>query len=124
MKEFSRRIRPFVQAECLAAKECEGRGDFIGGFAHLERAHVLGQASTREHIRVHWQMLRWAVRQRQPQELAAQLLRIVGAAVFTAAGLVPEGNTGGRNVSAFRRLPVPPDVAHIIESVRSRRPPH
>ena len=26
-------------------------------FAHLERAHVLGQASTREHVRVHWRML-------------------------------------------------------------------
>ncbi len=53
-------------------------------------------------------MLRGAARQRQPQELAAQVLRIVGTAVLTAAGLVPEGNTGGANVSAFRRLPVPP----------------
>jgi len=82
-------------------------------------AHVLGQASTREHVRVHWQMLRWAARQRQPQELAAQVLRIIGAAVLTAAGLVPEGNTGGGNVSAFRRLPVPPGLAAIIASVRS-----
>ena len=90
-----------------------------GSFEHLERAHVLGQASTREHVRVHWQMLRWAARQRQPQELAAQVLRIVGAVVLTGAGLVPEGNTGGRNVSAFRRLPVPPELAVIIASVRS-----
>src|SRR5882757_2157792 len=80
---------------------------------------LLGQASTREHVRVHWQMLRWAARQRQPQELAAQVLRIVGAAVLTAAGLVPEGNTGGGNVSAFRRLPVPPELAAIIASVRT-----
>ena len=119
VKEFSRRIRPYVQAEFLAAEECDGRGDFAGSFEHLERAHVLGQASTREHVRVHWQMLRWAARQRQPQELAAQVLRIIGAAVLTAAGLVPEGNTGGGNVSAFRRLPVPPGLAAIIASVRS-----
>jgi hypothetical protein len=119
VKEFSHRIRPYVQAEFLAAEECDGRGDFAGSFEHLERAHVLGQASTREHVRVHWQMLRWAARQRQPQELAAQVLRIVGAAVLTAAGLIPEGNTGGGNVSAFRRLPVPPELAAIIASVRS-----
>lgn len=123
VKEFSRRIAPYVYSECLAAKACETRGHFMGSFAHLERAHVLGQASTREHVRVHWQMFLWAVRQRQPRELAAQLVRIVGAAVFTAAGLVPEGNTGGRNVSAFRRLPVPPELAHIIESVRAGGPP-
>jgi hypothetical protein len=60
-----------------------------------------------------------AARQRQPQELVAQVLRIVGAAILTAAGLVPEGNTGGGNVSAFRRLPVPPELAAIIASVRS-----
>ena len=117
--EFSHRIRPYVQVEFLAAEDCDGRGDFAGSFGHLERAHVLGQASTREHVRVHWRMLRWAARQRQPPEFVAQLFRIVGAAVFTAAGLVPEGNTGGGNVSAFRRLPVAPELAQIITSVRS-----
>jgi uncharacterized protein DUF3703 len=116
---FSHRIRPYVQVEFLAAEDCDGSGDFAGSFGHLERAHVLGQGSTREHVRVHWRMLRWAARQRQTPELVAQLLRIVGAAVFTAAGLVPEGNTGGGNVSAFRRLPVPPELALIIASVRS-----
>ncbi len=119
LREFSRRIRPYVQAELLAAEECRGRGDLAGGFAHLERAHVLGQSSPREHLRVHWQMLRWAARQRRPQEVTAQVLRIVGAAALTAAGLVPEGNTGGGNVSAFRRLPVPPELAVIIASARA-----
>jgi len=37
VKEFSRRIGPYVQAEFLAAKECDGRGDFAGCFEHLER---------------------------------------------------------------------------------------
>ena len=80
---------------------------------------MLGQASTREHVRVHWRMLRWAARQRRPPEFAAQVFRIVGAAVMTAVGLVPEGNTGGGNMSAFRRLPVPPELADILASVRS-----
>ncbi len=88
VKDFSHRIRPYVQAEFLAAEECHGRGNFRGSFEHLERAHVLGQASTREHVRVHWEMLRWAVRQRQPQELAAQVLRIVDAAVLSSETLI------------------------------------
>src|SRR5213080_1573834 len=43
MEGFSRRIRPYVQAEFQAAEDCDGRGDFARSFEHLERAHVLGQ---------------------------------------------------------------------------------
>lgn len=116
---FSHRIRPFVQEELLAAEDCRRSGDFASSFQHLERAHVLGQASTREHVRVHWQMLRWAARQRQGAEFAAQLFRVVGAAAMTGIGLVPEGNTGGGNISAFRRLPIPAELAEIIALARS-----
>jgi hypothetical protein len=119
MKDFSHRIRRHVQVELLAAEACDARGDFAGSFKRLERAHVLGQASTRQHVRVHWLMLRWAVRQRQPREFAAQVLRMLGAAALTAIGLVPEGNTGGGNVSPLCRLPIPPDLADIIASARS-----
>jgi hypothetical protein len=59
MSSFGRRIRPFVQAELAAAHEAAALGDFLSSFAHLERAHVLGQASTIEHVRVHWHMLLW-----------------------------------------------------------------
>ena len=56
---FADRIRPFVDAELRAARE-----DQASEFTHLERAHVLGQASTREHVRVHWRMVTWAGRPR------------------------------------------------------------
>lgn len=85
-------------------------------FHHLERAHVLGQTSTRQHVRVDVAMLRWAIRQRTPREFFGQLLRIVGAAAKTATGLVPEGNTGGANISPFRRLPIPNDLRNQIAS--------
>ncbi|MEO7774537.1 MAG: DUF3703 domain-containing protein [Steroidobacteraceae bacterium] len=90
---LSHRIGPFIRAELLAAADCDERGDFANSFSHLERAHVLGQASTREHVRVHWQMLRWAMHRRQLSESANQVFRIVGAATMTGIGLVPEGNT-------------------------------
>lgn len=109
MSRFAKNIRPYVDAELRAAR--------AGGpdeFAHLERAHVLGQASTREHVRVHWQMLRWALRHRDAREFFGQVMRMTGAATMTFIGLVPTGNTGGANVSPVKPMPVDPELAAII----------
>jgi len=114
MNRFPNRIRPHVTAELDLAVAAKHRGDDLQSFRHMERAHVLGQASTREHVRVHWEMLKWAMRKRLGREVAGQALRIVGAATKTAIGLVPTGNTGGSNVSPFKRLPVPIDLAAKI----------
>jgi hypothetical protein len=43
---FATRIQPSVQAELAAADAAEARGEFYTAFLHLERAHVLGQATT------------------------------------------------------------------------------
>ena len=114
MSNFSRHVRPYVQIELAAANACEKREDFAASFRHLERAHVLAQASTGDHVRVHWRMLLWAVRQRKTHEITGQILRIAGAATKTAIGLVPRGNTGGSNVSPFRRMPIPEDLAILL----------
>ncbi|WP_293680979.1 DUF3703 domain-containing protein [uncultured Phenylobacterium sp.] len=45
-----------VAAELEAAEFYERHGRWEEAFAHLERAHVLGQASTIEHVRVHVRM--------------------------------------------------------------------
>ena len=119
MSEFGRRIRPYVESEILAARKAESRGQPDIAFSHLERAHVLGQASTVEHVRAHWHMLLWSIRQRNVRECLGQLLRIVGAAMSTAAGLVPQGNTGGTNVNPFKSMPLPPELASRIKEVRT-----
>jgi len=116
MSQFAANIRPYVDAE-LAAARCDVEHEF----AHLERAHVLGQASTREHVRVHWRMLGWAWRHRDTGEFFGQLMRIVGAATKTFIGLVPSGNTGGANVSAVRPMPLDPELAAIIDKARGAR---
>lgn len=118
MSRFARRIRPHVSAEIEQAAAAERAGDMRRAFAHLERAHVLGQAATREHVRVHWRMFAWGVKNRNAREAWGQLIRLAGAATKTAIGLVPAGNTGGSDISAFRRLPVPPDLAGIIAGAR------
>lgn len=119
MSQFSRRIRPYVESEVLAAYQAEARGQPGIAFSHLERAHVLGQTSTVEHVRVHWHMFLWGIRQRNARECLGQLLRVIGAAVGTAIGLVPQGNTGGTNVTPFKSMPIPPELAALIEEARS-----
>ena len=118
MSEFGRRIRPYVEREILAAYQADARGQPDVAFSHLEHAHILGQTSTVEHVRVHWHMLLWGIRQRNVQESLGQLLRIVGAAIGTAIGLTPQGNTGGTNVAPFKSMPIPPELAALIKEAR------
>jgi hypothetical protein len=64
-------------------------------------------------------MFLWGLRQRNLRESLGQVLRMLGAATSTAAGLVPEGNTGGSNISPFKRLPLPADLATLIDKARA-----
>lgn len=118
MLRFARRIQPWVQLELDAANLAEARAERAMAFRHLERAHVLGQAATTLHVRVHWRMLLWALRHRQAGQAAGQLGRLAAAAVITGLGWLPEGNTGGSDVSAFRRMPIWPDLQHVIDAAR------
>jgi hypothetical protein len=118
MNKYNAKIKPHFEAELEEAERCKAQCDPAGSFKHLERAHVLGQSSTRLHVMAHWRMLKWAVRNASPGEFGGQVLRIIGAATKTAMGLIPEGNTGGSNVSPFKRMAVPGDLAAIIEQAR------
>jgi hypothetical protein len=119
MTTFSSRIKPSVQAELDASSTAEARGEFATAFQHLQRAHVLGQAATMLHVAVHWRMFRFSLRNGLAGEAVGQLWRMVAAAIFTAAGLVPEGNTGGTEVSGFRCLPVPKDLKQALDAARA-----
>jgi hypothetical protein len=116
---FGARIHPHVQDELLAARASERAGNPAAGFRHLERAHVLGQTSTVEHVRVHAHMLAWGLRQRNAREVGGQVQRMVGAALVTGLGLVPHGNTGGSNVHPFRPMLIPDDLARTIAGART-----
>lgn len=117
---FGARIRPVVDHELAAAHALEQRGDAAAAFAHLERAHVLGQGSTVQHVRVHWHMLQWAWRYQDEREFVGQLFRLVGAATKTALGWVPSGNTGGSRVSPFKPMPIASELAAHIAKARRR----
>lgn len=116
MPTFSHNIRPHVSKELQLAAHAQS--DPARAFSHLERAHVLGQASTVQHVRVHVQMLLWGIRQRSLRECLGQVVRIMGAASKTAFGLVPHGNTGGSNVRPFKRMPVAPELEACIRAAQ------
>jgi len=118
VSRFHDRIRPAVEAELEAARRADQLGDAAAAFECLERAHVLGQPSTRLHTRVHWLMLRWALRQRDMGEIVGQLFRTTAAAMKTAFGSLPDGNTGGTSVGAFRPMPVAPELQRLIDAAR------
>ncbi|OHY80191.1 DUF3703 domain-containing protein [Marinobacter sp. AC-23] len=118
-RTFSQRVASYVEAELANAKLAGAAGDTQQEFAHLERAHVLGQESTYWHVKVHVLMLVWATRNRSVGEMLGQVFRIVGAVTKTVFGLVPQGNTGGANVSPFRKMPIAPELAALIRKAKS-----
>lgn len=121
MSNFSRNIGPHVIAEINKARDADIAGDHAVAFTHLENAHVLGQTSTRWHVKIHWLMMLWAIRRSNFAEIAGQLFRIFGAATMTAVGRVPSGNTGGSNVSPFMVMPIKPEHEAIITQAKTAR---
>ena len=104
--KFTKNIMPYVNEELLLAGKARKLGLVDKEFQHLENAHVIGQESTFLHVKVHGLMLLWGYRNNSPKEMFGQMLRIAGAATKTAMGLVPQGNTGGVNVSPFKVMPI------------------
>ena len=115
---YYKNIKPYVVQELADAKNAKISGHPAAEFKHLENAHVLGQASTILHTKVHVLMFFWAVRQVNIKECLGQVLRIIGALTKTAIGFIPSGNTGGSNVSPLKVLPISPELNAIIAKAK------
>jgi hypothetical protein len=102
--------------ERSASTDASRRGDLAAAWGHLERAHIISQPMAGRHVRTHLAMLSFAVRNRQPREVAGQLFRTAVAAPGTWSGRYPIGNTGGADVSAFAPMDVPADLALLLGS--------
>jgi hypothetical protein len=109
------------EKEITAARALMREKENEEAFVHLERAHVLGQQNAVPHVLSHWLMLRVAVQRREPAAIFGQAARIVLGAVGSVLGFVPTGNTGGTNISMFKRLPIDADLLKIMEDNRPGR---
>ena len=110
------------EKEIASARALMRQDRYDRALAHLERAHVLGQQHVVPHVLSHWLMLRVAVHRRDPASVLGQAARIVLGAVGSLVGSVPTGNTGGTNISMFKRLPIEPELLEILEDRGARRP--
>jgi hypothetical protein len=106
--------------EIALAKELIAIGELEASFPHLERAHVIGQAFVVPHVTWHWLMLRVELRSRRVMAALGQAVRIVLGMLGSAVGVVPVGNTGGTDISMFKRMPIEPELQNIIDGVQPK----
>ena len=111
------RLRPYYAAELRAARAAAARRDWTGAFAHLERAHVLGQRWAWPHTQVHLLMLGHGWRTRNAREILGQVPRVVFGFLGSLVGRVPTGNTGGANVPAEQPMAIPADLQALLDTV-------
>lgn len=108
-------LKEAFEREMDEAQRLYRDGQLDQAFKHLETAHVLGQRRVVPHVRSHWLMLKVGLHRRSAPEVFGQAVRIVLGALGSAVGVVPVGNTGGINISMFKRLPIEPDIAGILD---------
>lgn len=106
---FEQAWQAAVDARCAGALEV--------AFAHLERAHILGQRRTWPHVRTHVAMLAIGWQRQDRREVLGQVGRTVAAMLFSRVW-VPVGNTGGASVSPFLPMPLPEDLAPLFSTDR------
>ena len=107
---MSPRLRAAFESELGLAEALRRAGDLDAAFHHLERAHILGQQYVAPHVRTHVAMLRIGVARGDWREIVGQIVRLPAAAIGSALGVPPGGNTGGANVGFFQRMEIPPDL--------------
>ena len=115
-------LRQAYDTELRAARAATMAGNVDAAFRHLERAHILGQRWTLQHVQVHWLMLRLGASAGAWREVIGQAKRIVAAAVFSRIW-VPIGNTGRANVSAVKPMAIPADLRAVLPRGRSGSAP-
>jgi hypothetical protein len=112
---MDRSLRLAFDREIALGRALIATGDLEGAFRHLERAHVLGQRAVGPHAKTHWMMLKIELRRRRLRAVFGQAVRLCLGVVGSAVGVVPIGNTGGSDVSMFKRLPIAPELQAIID---------
>jgi hypothetical protein len=90
--------------------------DDAARWRHLERAHILSQPWPWPHTANHVAMFTLAIRQRDRREALGQVVRIIVAAPGSALGRYPEGNTGRAGVKLTQPIPLPTDLAELLQA--------
>jgi hypothetical protein len=110
------RRRQAFDREIQFGRQLIAAGDPDRALGHLERAHVIGQTFVATHAKAHWLMFTLEMRRRRVAGVYGQAVRLVLGVVGSAVGVVPIGNTGGTDISMFKRLPIAPELQELIDA--------
>lgn len=108
-------IRTAFDREIASADAAEKAGNLQAAFAHMERAHIVGQRYFLIHMIAHLRMLSVATLRHDKREIRGQFLRLFAVVPGYLLGWVPKGNTGGANVSALKPMSIPGDIAPLLQ---------
>lgn len=90
--------------------------EYRQAFYYFERSHVLGQLNPFYHTLSHIWMLRVGFKERNIKEVLGQVFRIPSGLLGSVIGVVPTGNTGGANVSPFKKMPIDSELQEVIDN--------
>ena len=98
-------LKSEFKKELKLGKKALKSGNLKVSFYHLENAHILGQKHLWQHTISHYWMLIYGIRTRNVKEVIGQFFRIIASLLFTLIW-VPDGNTGGSNISPVKSIPI------------------
>ena len=107
-------LHPYFQSELEEYTEAYKIGNLSKAWAHLERAHIIGQRYPFAHTSVHWKMLQFGFRIKSGKEVIGQIPRLLVGGVKSFVGTVPVGNPGGANVPPMKPFPIAADIQEIF----------
>jgi hypothetical protein len=117
-RPMSARVRAAYRAEMRAARTATEPG---ARWRHLERAHIISQPWPWPHTANHFAMFTLAIRQHDRREALGQVVRMIVAAPGSALGRYPEGNTGRATVRMTKPMPIPADLAALLQTAGDAR---
>ncbi|MBL7777048.1 MAG: DUF3703 domain-containing protein [Chitinophagales bacterium] len=109
-------LYPFYKDELKKAKQLFNEDKFQQSWQHLERAHIIGQPYPFAHSFVHWKMLVFGIKTKNPKEIIGQIPRLLVGGVKSFVGNIPVGNTGGANVPPLQPMEIPEDLLIVIQN--------
>lgn len=112
---MNKKLKDLFYSELEKSKILSSKKKYSESFSHLEKAHVIGQKDVLLHTISHLHMLKVALLSRDIKEVVGQLFRLPLGIVGSLVGIVPVGNTGGSNISAFKRMKLPEDIRKLMD---------
>jgi hypothetical protein len=113
-------LKDIINFELDKYKEAYRSKNYPFAFKHLERIHIISQPFPLAHTVIHLRMLKFALLRFKPIEILVQFVYSVFSAKFSLLNIFPVGNTGGANAIKKGRMPIPEDLAAIINKTNRR----